>query len=95
MSLDSNRVTQIARLARLSVSTEDATVYELELSRILELVDQLDAAATDQVAPLAHPLDLAIRLRPDEVTENDHREAYQSTAPAVADGYYLVPKVID
>lgn len=95
MSLDSNQVTRIAQLARLSLTAEDGAAYEHELGRILDLVDQLNGATTDQVTPLAHPLDLSNRLRPDEVTETDRREAYQSTAPTVAEGYYLVPKVID
>ncbi len=95
MALDKNTVDQIATLARLSVDADDNAAYQDELGQILALVDQLDAAATRDVAPLAHPLELSARLRADEVSETDQREAFQATAPAVANGYYLVPKVID
>lgn len=95
MSLDRTAVEQIARLARLSVDAEESAGYQQELGQILELVNQLETAATANVTPLAHPLDLSARLRPDEVTETDQRGRFQSQAPAVEDGYYLVPKVID
>lgn len=95
MSLDKTTVEQIAHLARLSLSPGETVAYQQELGQILGLVDQLNAAATASVAPLAHPLDLSARLRPDEVTETDQRERFQAHAPAVENGYYLVPKVID
>lgn len=95
MSLDKTTVEQIARLARLSVGPEEVAGYQAELGQILDLVNQLEAAATASVEPLAHPLDLSARLRPDEVTETDQRDTFQSQAPAVESGYYLVPKVID
>lgn len=95
MSLDKTTVEQIAGLARLSVDADEISGYQAELGQILDLVNQLEAAATASVEPLAHPLDLNARLRPDEVTETDQRYAFQAQAPAVEDGYYLVPKVID
>lgn len=95
MSLNKTAVEQIARLARLSVNTEEIAGYQQELGQILDLVNQLEVAATANVTPLAHPLDLSARLRPDEVTESEQRMRFQSQAPAVEDGYYLVPKVID
>lgn len=95
MSLDKTTVTQIAHLARLSLTAGETAAYQQELGQILDLVNQLDAAATTSVTPLAHPLDLSARLRPDTVTETDQRTIFQAQAPAVEDGYYLVPKVID
>ncbi len=95
MSLDKPAVEQIARLARLSVDADEAAGFQQELGQILDLVDQLDAATTAGVEPLAHPLDLSARLRPDVATDTDQRERFQSQAPAVENGYYLVPKVID
>ncbi len=95
MSLDKTTVEHIAGLARLSLSTEETASYQAELGQILELVDQLDQVATGTVEPLAHPLELGARLRPDEISETDQRETFQRHAPAVEAGYYLVPKVID
>jgi len=95
MSLSNDDVAKIAHLARLAVDPADAESLGRELSTILDLVAQMDAADTDEVTPMAHPLDMTQRLRPDQVTETDHREAYQANAPAVENGLFLVPKVIE
>lgn len=95
MSLDKNAVERIAQLARLSLDPGEIQDYQHDLGQILDLVDQLEAATTANIKPLAHPLDLAARLRPDEISEANQRDAFQAHAPSVADGYYLVPKVID
>ena len=58
-------------------------------------VDQLQSVDTDNVAPMAHPMDVCQRLRPDIITEKDQRERLQAMAPAIEDGLFLVPKVID
>ena len=66
-----------------------------KLSSIVDFVDQLQQVPTDDVVPMAHPLDQVQRLRSDAVTERDERDAIQQNAPAVSDGFYLVPKVIE
>lgn len=66
-----------------------------KLSRIVDFVDQLQSAPTDDVLPMAHPLNQTQRLRADEVTENDQRERIQRNAPRVEEGYYVVPRVIE
>lgn len=95
MSLERHDVEKIAHLARLSISEHDIPEYARDLSKILGLVEQLATADTSDVTPMAHPLDATQRLRDDEVTEADQRERFQSIAPKVEDGVYLVPKVID
>lgn len=95
MSLSNDDVAKIAHLARLAVDPADAESLGRELSGILDLVAQMDAADTSDVTPMAHPLDMAQRLRLDRVTETNHRESYQAGAPAVEDGLFLVPKVIE
>lgn len=95
MSLDREEVLKIAHLARLEVRDEELTRYLGELGNILALVDRMNQAKTTDVEPMAHPLDNVQRLRPDEVTEVNQREHFQSGAPAVRDGFYLVPKVIE
>lgn len=66
-----------------------------KLSRIVELVDELQAVDTSQTEPLAHPLAMPQRLRPDAVSETDAHEHYQRNAAEVEDGLYLVPRVIE
>ena len=95
MNLDESEVQKIAHLARLSMGGDEARRVAADLSRILELVASMDACPTDAVEPMAHPMDAVQRLRPDAVTEIDQRELFQDIAPAVADGHYLVPKVIE
>lgn len=95
MSLDSDDVKKIAHLARLAIDEDAIPVYAENLSNILQLVEQMDAADTEGVAPMAHPLDETQRLREDEVTEIDQRALFQKHAPLVEDGLYLVPKVIE
>ena len=95
MSLDAKEVEKIAHLARLAISAADVPEYARNLSRILDLVEQMNAVNTDDVTPMAHPLELSQRLRPDQVTESDQREHFQAIAPRVDDGLYLVPKVIE
>lgn len=95
MPLDENEVEKIAHLARLAIDEQDVPRYGRELSRILDLVDQMNAVDTSGVTPMAHPLDFAQRLRPDEVSEENRRDHFQSVAPQVEAGLYLVPKVIE
>jgi aspartyl-tRNA(Asn)/glutamyl-tRNA(Gln) amidotransferase subunit C len=96
MSLTRSDLDNIAHLARLALREEEAPVHLDSLSRIIDLVGQLDAAATAGVEPMSHPLPgLSQRLRADVVTESDHHERYQQNAPQVASGLYLVPKVIE
>lgn len=95
MSLDQNQVRRVADLARLAVSDEDLPIYVEELNQILKMVDQLQAADTQSITPMAHPLNMHQRLRADAVTETDQRETYFEQAPAARDGHFLVPKVIE
>ena len=95
MSLDRQDVERIAHLARLAIDEADVPGYARNLSDILALVEQMNAVDTSAVEPLAHPMEASQRLRPDEVTEGDQRELFQSIAPAVENGLYLVPKVIE
>ena len=96
VTLTRRDVENIAQLARLRIAEEELPVYVGSLSRIIEFVEQLGSAGTDEVEPMAHPLeDQVQRLRPDEPTETDHREEYQRNAPAVEAGLYIVPKVIE
>jgi aspartyl-tRNA(Asn)/glutamyl-tRNA(Gln) amidotransferase subunit C len=95
MSLSADDVAKIAHLARLAVEPEESEALGRELTVILDLVAQMDAVDTEHVLPMAHPLEMAQRLREDAVTEENQRDRYQANAPAVDNGLYLVPKVIE
>jgi aspartyl-tRNA(Asn)/glutamyl-tRNA(Gln) amidotransferase subunit C len=95
MSLSSDDVHKIAHLARLAVSDEEAEALCRDLSSILDLVEQMAAVDTSAIEPMAHPLAMNQRLRPDEVTESDRRDLYLRNAPAAENGLFLVPRVIE
>lgn len=95
MSLNSKDVEKIAWLARLSLDAKDIPDYVQDLSSILSLVERMNSVDTHDITPLAHPLDLEARLRNDEVMETNQRDHFQKNAPAVEEGYYLVPRVIE
>ncbi|WEJ73278.1 Asp-tRNA(Asn)/Glu-tRNA(Gln) amidotransferase subunit GatC [Pseudomonas sp. PSE14] len=95
MALERPDVEKIAHLARLGLEEADISRTTDTLNNILGLIDAMQAVDTDGVEPLAHPLEATQRLRADAVTEENRRDAYQAIAPAVEDGLYLVPKVIE
>jgi len=95
MSLTPDQLQRIALLARIDVSAEEAQGVAERLNRVLGLIDQLQSVDTRGIEPMSHALEVVQRLRPDEVTERDRRDAYQEGAPAVEQGLYLVPKVIE
>ena len=95
MALEKSDVEKIAHLARLAISEEDIPAYAHNLSNILTLVEQMGSIDTRGVTPMAHPLDMAQRLREDAVSESNQRDQFQAIAPSVEAGLYLVPKVIE
>ena len=93
--LSLEEIARIARLARIEVPPAEAQAVCDALNGILGLVDQLCDADCRGVEPMSHPQQVAQRLRDDRVTEPDHHKLFQEGAPQVADGLYLVPKVIE
>ena len=95
MSLTSDHVKRVAKLARLGLTDAETTEMLAQLNSILSLVDQMQQIDTKDTVPLAHPLELRQTLRADAVTEMDQRKKFQSTAPHADAGLYLVPRVIE
>ena len=95
MSLSKEEVRRIAELARIGISDAEAQAVQAQLNDIFELIGQMQKVDTEGVEPMSHGQDLKLRLRDDVVTERDQRERFQSVAPKVEQGLYLVPKVIE
>ncbi len=93
LSLD--EVRRIADLARIEVPEAAVAALQQQLNGIFGLIEQMRAVDTAGVEPMAHAVDVTQRLREDRVTETDQHELFQSGAPQVEDGLYLVPKVIE
>lgn len=95
MSLTVSDIKKIAHLARIEVSDQEADATLTKLSGIMDLIAEMQAVDTTGVEPMSHSQDVTQRLREDVITQTNQRELFQSIAPAVADGLYLVPKVIE
>jgi aspartyl-tRNA(Asn)/glutamyl-tRNA(Gln) amidotransferase subunit C len=95
MSLSLQDIQRIARLARLSIDTEEAAGMQVQLNNIFGLIEQMQAVDTSGVEPMSHARDVHLRLREDTPTEPNQREKFQAIAPAVESGLYLVPIVIE
>lgn len=95
MSVSDSDIDKIAQLARIGIDQADLHEVAQRINSILAMVDEMQAVDTDDVEPMAHPLDATQRLRADEVTEMNRRDAFQAIAPNSQDGLYLVPKVIE
>ena len=92
---EEQQVEQLAHLARIALDESTLSRTTRSLADVLALIDQLQAVDTTGIEPMAHPLDAVQRLRADIVTEPDQRDVLQAIAPAVQDGLFLVPKVIE
>lgn len=95
MPLTADDVRRISELARLELGPDESVHMLEQLNQVFGLIEELKAVDTAGVEPMTHARDLVLRLRADEVSETDRREDYQTVAPAVDHGLYLVPKVIE
>ena len=95
MALSVDDVRRIAHLARIEITPAEADDVRDKLERIFELIGRMRAVDTTGIAPMSHAQDVVLPLREDRVTETDRHALYQRGAPAVGDGLYLVPKVIE
>lgn len=95
MTLSVNDVKRIADLAYIEIDENEAKETLTHLSGIFNLIEAMQAVDTSAVEPMSHAQSVVQRLREDEVTETNQRELYQSIAPQVEAGLYLVPQVIE
>src|SRR4030067_2706306 len=95
MFLANEDVRKVARLARLAMSETEIEAASSQLSGIFDLIAEMQAVDTRGIAPMSHAQDVSQRLREDVVTETSQRELFQSIAPQVEAGLYLVPQVIE
>ncbi len=88
-------IDKLAQLAQLSLLEAERDAVATDLSAIIGMIDAIQAADVGDTKPMSHPLDLSQRLRADEITETVNKDAYQALAPQAAEGFYLVPQVLD
>jgi len=99
MSLTLQEISRIGELAKLQMTAPEQQSMLTQLNSFFDLVEQIKSVDTHGVTPLSHPYatvaEVALRLRPDVVSERNEREANQQSAPEVQKGLFLVPKVIE
>ncbi|MDA8092824.1 MAG: Asp-tRNA(Asn)/Glu-tRNA(Gln) amidotransferase subunit GatC [Betaproteobacteria bacterium] len=95
MSLSNTDVKRIAQLARIAVSEPEVGEYLRQLEGIFGLIEEMQGVDTEGLSPMSHALDESLRMREDTVTARDQRDLFQTLAPQVEAGLYLVPKVIE
>ena len=99
MSLTSADIARIADLARLELKPDESERMLMQINGFFDIVEQMRAVDTTGIEPLAHPVatvqEIVLRLREDTVSEPNNREANQRNAPALEQGLFLVPKVIE
>ena len=95
MSLTPQDIERIAHLARIRVTPADVADVQAKLDGIFKLIDEMQAVNTTGVEPMSHGLDMVLRLRDDVVTEVNRRDDFLKNAPESAEGYFLVPKVME
>ena len=99
MSLSSSDISRIAALARLDLAPQESERMLAQINGFFDIVERMRSVDTTGVEPLPHPVatirDIALRLRDDRVSEADEREANLRSAPAIEDGLFLVPRVIE
>ena len=95
MSLTSSDVKRIAHLARIEISEEETGQALAQLNEIFKLIEQLQSVDTAGIEPMSHPLGGSQRLREDLAGDQPGRESLMKNAPAMRDGLFLVPRVVE
>jgi len=95
MTLTLDDVRRIAHLARIDVDAQAVSEVHAKLEAIFTMINELQAVDTSGVEPMSHAQDVVLPLREDQVTETDRHADFQRVAPAVEDGLYLVPRVVE
>lgn len=85
----------ISNLAKIDIPDSDIDELTQNLNNILKLISEIDAAPTEEMDPMAHPLDFNQPLRDDKADKNIDRDSIQTDKSKIKDGYYIVPKIID
>jgi len=93
--MDKDTIKKLTRLSKLSIPENDIDELSKNLDNILKLIGEIDAAPTDGMLPMAHPLDFSQPLRDDICKKDINREENQHDSSKIKDGYYTVPKILD
>ncbi len=95
MSINKDQIKYLSLLSRMDIQESEINDVEEKLAKIIDFVDQLQSIDTDEIEPMAHPLNQSQRLRVDKVVEENNRDKIQKNTKSTERGMYIVPKVIE
>ena len=95
MSINKDQIKYLSLLSRMDIQESEMSDVEEKLTKIIDFVDQLQSIDTDEIQPMAHPLNQFQRLRADKVIEENNRDKIQKNTKSTERGMYIVPKVIE
>ena len=95
MKIDKNTTLKIAKLTRLKIKDNEITELTIQLSSILEWVEQLNEVNTNTIEPLTNVSIAKLPLRKDEKSKNDKSKDVLLNAPEKIENYFVVPKVVE
>ena len=95
MAITKSDIEHLCGLSKLNLDDDEVPIYLQQMTDILEMIEQLQSADTDEIIPMAHPLDMHQRLREDKVIDTNDRDIYQKNSLSAEEGFYKVPKVIE
>jgi aspartyl-tRNA(Asn)/glutamyl-tRNA(Gln) amidotransferase subunit C len=95
MTVKKSDINHICDLSKLRIDENEISTFTKQISDILNMINELEEADTNEIKPMAHPMNMSQRLRKDEVMSNNDRDLFQENAIDSEDGFYKVPKVID
>lgn len=93
--MDDATLSRLGYLSRILLEDDERSLLAQDLRRILLFIDTIKSTATDDIEPLAHPLDTVQALRDDSAIGAIERDDYQQIAKHTMEGFYIVPRVID
>jgi len=95
LSINKDQIKYLSLLSRMDIQESEINDVEEKLTKIIDFVDQLQSIDTDEIEPMAHPLNQSQRLRADRVVEENNRDKIQKNTESTERGMYIVPKVIE
>jgi len=95
MTVKKSDINHICDLSKLRIDENEISIFTKQISDILNMINELEEADTNNIKPMAHPMNMSQRLRKDEAVLNNDRDLFQENAIDSEDGFYKVPKVID
>lgn len=92
--LTKETVLRIAKLARLRLSDDEAAVFGLQLSAVLDNFNEISGVDTKNIEPLVTPSEIALHFRADQAEASASTDEILANAPEKSGHLFKVPPVV-